>query len=356
MPDRAHSATGRIRSGCSQEMHVPSREKLLEVIAIQTEVARLGLDLGSVMNLVVDRTLGLVGAEGAAVEMAEGDEMVYRAAAGRAAGSLGLRLGRGSSLSGLCVQQGLALRCDDALSDPRTDRAACERLGLRSMVVVPLRHHGVTVGVLKAMSSRVARFDERDVEVLELLSELVGAAMYFATRYSPSELFHKATHDSLTNLPNRSLFLDRLRASLAHAERDGKPLAIVMLDLDGLKPINDTHGHRAGDAALLEFARRLTACVRQSDTAARLGGDEFGVLLRPLAAEGGLATTLSRLELQVNGSFLFEGHSLPLAASMGAASCPDDSLDVGELLDLADQRMYSRKRETQRPSRAIAFN
>ncbi len=335
---------------------MPSREKLLEVISIQTEVARLGLDLAGVMSLVVDRTLGLVGADGAAVEMAEGDEMVYRAAAGRASGSLGLRLGRGSSLSGLCVRQGLALRCDDALTDPRTDRAACERLALRSMVVVPLRHHGVTVGVLKAMSSQVAQFGDRDVELLELLSELVGAAMYFATRYSPSELFHKATHDSLTDLPNRALFLDRLRSLLAHAERDGQPLAVVMLDLDGLKPINDTHGHRAGDAVLLEFARRLTACVRQSDTAARLGGDEFGVLLRPVAPQGGLASTLGRLERQVNGHFEFEGRTLPLAASMGAASCPDDSLDVGQLLDLADQRMYSRKRDTQRSPHTIAFS
>ena len=196
---------------------MPSREKLLEVIAIQTEVARLGLDLGGLMNLVVGRTLNLAHADGAAVEMAEGDDMVYRAAAGMAANSLGLRLKRGASLSGLCVREGRALHCDNTLTDPRTDRAACEKLGLRSMIVVPLRHDGETVGVLKAMSSKVGHFNERHVALLELLSDLVGAAMYFATRYAPGELFHKATHDGLTDLPNRSLFLDRLRASLAQA-------------------------------------------------------------------------------------------------------------------------------------------
>ncbi|MFX8067458.1 GGDEF domain-containing protein, partial [Acinetobacter baumannii] len=79
------------------------------------------------------------------------------------------------------------------------------------------------------------------------------------------------------------------------AARDRQPLAVVVLDINGLKPINDHHGHRAGDAALQEFARRLSAGVRQSDTAARLGGDEFGVLLRPLAAEGGLDATIRRL-------------------------------------------------------------
>lgn len=326
---------------------MPSREKLLEVIAIQTEVARLGLDLGGLMNLVVQRTLGLVGADGAVVELAEGEDMVYRAAAGMASGSLGLRLKRGASLSGLCVAEGRTLHCDDALDDPRTDRAACERLGLRSMVVVPLRHQGETVGVLKAMSRRVGQFDSRDFALLGMLSDLVGASMYFATRYAPHELFHKATHDGLTDLPNRSLFLDRLRSSLSQAVRDGLPLAVLMLDMNGLKPINDRHGHRAGDAALLEFSRRLSAGVRTSDTAARLGGDEFGVLLRPLAAEGGLEATLNRLTQQLNGNFEFEGRQLPVGASIGAARFPEDGTDIAQLIELADQRMYRHKRALQ---------
>jgi diguanylate cyclase (GGDEF)-like protein len=326
---------------------LPSREKLLEVIAIQTEVSRLGPDVGGLISLVVRRTLGLVGADGAAVELAEGEDMVYRAAAGMASGSLGLRLRRDASLSGLCVREGRALRCDDALADPRADRAACERLGVRSLVVVPLRHGGETVGVLKAMSTQVACFDERHVALLEMVSEQVGAALYFATRYAPQELFHKATHDGLTDLPNRSLFLDRVRSSLSQAVRDGKPLAVLMLDMDGLKPINDRFGHRTGDAALQEFSRRLIAGVRQSDTAARLGGDEFGVLLRPLAAEGGLEATLGRLSQQLNGSFEFEGRLLRVAASVGAACFPEDGADAAQLIELADQRMYGRKRALQ---------
>lgn len=328
---------------------MPSREKLLEVIAMQTEVAGLGLDLdfGHLLDLVARRTLALVDADGAVLEMAEGDEMVYRAAAGMAEGTLGLRLKRHHSLSGLCVSQGQALRCDDALTDPRADRAACQRLGLRAMVVVPLRHHGVTIGVLKAMSRQPARFDDRHVALLGMVSELVAAAMFFATRYAPGELFHKATHDSLTDLPNRALFLDRMHASLAQAVRDRQPLAVMMLDMNGLKPINDRHGHRAGDAALLEFARRLSAGVRQSDTAARLGGDEFGVLLRPLSADGGLEATMRRLSRDLNGHFDFEGQALGVGASMGAACFPEDGADVARLLELADQRMYQHKRRTQ---------
>ncbi|MCE4557464.1 sensor domain-containing diguanylate cyclase [Pelomonas cellulosilytica] len=325
---------------------MPSRGKLLEVIALQTEVAALGwdLDLGRLLGLVAQRTVGLVAADGAAVQLAEGDEMVYRATAGMADGSLGLRLKRHQSLSGVCAEQGLSLICDDALADPRVDSAACARLGLRSTLVVPLRHHGETVGVLKAMSRRVGHFGAPHRALLDMVSELVASALYFATRYAPHELFHKATHDSLTDLPNRALFLDRLHASLAQAVRDRQPLAVMMLDMNGLKPINDHHGHRAGDAALLEFARRLNGGVRQSDTAARLGGDEFGVLLRPLAAEGGLEATMRRLSMQINGSFEFEGRQLQVGASMGAARFPEDGSDVSALIDLADQRMYHHKR------------
>jgi diguanylate cyclase (GGDEF)-like protein len=267
-----------------------------------------------------------------------------------AEGNLGLRLERSHSLSGLCVAEGRALSCEDALQDPRCDRAACERMGLRSMVVVPLRHHGVTVGVLKAMSRQAGHFVDRHLALLKLVSELVAAAMYFATRFAPGELFHKATHDGLTDLPNRSLFMDRLYACMAQAQRDGQPLAVLMLDMNGLKAINDSCGHRAGDAALLAFSRRLAGALRQSDTAARLGGDEFGVLLRPLSADGGLAVTMRRLVGQINGSVEFEGRLLPVGASMGAASFPEDGADVTRLLELADQRMYRDKRALQHAS------
>lgn len=328
---------------------MPSQEKLLEVIAMQTEVAALGLelDLGALLDLVVRRTWSLVDADGAALEMAEGADMVYRAAAGMATDCLGMRLRISSSMSGLCVAEGKALRCDDAMTDPRTDPVACERLGLRSMAMVPLRHHGVTVGVLKAMSREAYRFNDTHLALMSMVSDLVASTMYFATRYAPGELFYKATHDSLTDLPNRALFIDRLHASLAQAARDRQPLAVVVLDINGLKPINDHHGHRAGDAALQEFARRLSAGVRQSDTAARLGGDEFGVLLRPLAAEGGLDATIRRLSRQLEGSFEFEDRLLRVGASIGAACFPEDGAEVAHLIELADQRMYRQKRGLQ---------
>lgn len=323
---------------------MPSQQQLLEIISIQTDIAKRGLDLGGVMQLVVERTLPLIGADGAVIELAEGDDMVYRAAAGIANPHLGLRLPRGTSLSGQCVAAGKILRCNDSETDPRVNREACRAVGLRSMMVMPLRHLNTTVGVLKAMSGQVNKFQARDEKLLGLLSELIGAAMFHATQLNLDELFYKATHDSLTELANRSLFMDRLRNMVASAGREHSPAALLMLDMDGLKQLNDRHGHRAGDAALKEFGRRIKAISRQTDTVARLGGDEFAIILLPVDPGSGVQSVIARLESQITQPFEFEGTNYPLNASIGAANFPEDSQDFEKLLEIADQRMYAVKR------------
>ena len=155
-----------------------------------------GLDLGDVIALVSTRAQQLTRASGAVVELAEGDEMVYRATSGIAAQHLGLRLKRKNSLSGLCVAEGRPLCCDDSDTDDRVDRTACRKIGLRSMIVVPLRHHDVVVGVLKVMAGAPHAFDDSDVHILGLMSDLIAAAMFHAAK--TSELFIQATHDAMT--------------------------------------------------------------------------------------------------------------------------------------------------------------
>ena len=188
-----------------------------------------------------DVTISML-ADGAAVELAEGHEMVYRAASGMAQGSLGLRLRRDSSLSGLCMTEGQAIRCDDALTDPRADQAACQRLGIRSILLVPLRHQGEAVGVLKAMSRHASQFDAHDLAVLELLSGLVGAAMYYAARYAPNELFHQATHDGLLQITRQTRLLEKnpaLEASVRLRLPYIEPLNLLQIEL--------IKRHRAGE-------------------------------------------------------------------------------------------------------------
>lgn len=323
---------------------LPTSQTLLEIVRAQTEIAKLGLDLGGVMAFVTERVQRLTRASGAIVELAEGEEMVYRAASGSAANQLGLRLARRGSLSGLCVEQGEVLCCDDSESDPRVDREACRRVGLRSMLVTPLKHLDTVVGVLKVASPELAAFSEGDVQTLALMSELIAAAMFHAAQHETSELYIRATRDALTGLPNRALFYDRLRQSFLLAQRNAAKLGILNLDLDRLKPINDTYGHRAGDAAIREAAQRMARVARKSDTVARVGGDEFAVILPDIASRADAEAQSQRLTEEVRSPFAFEGQKLDLAVSIGVAIFPEDATDMTALIDRADQSMYETKR------------
>lgn len=323
---------------------MPQSDKLLRIIAIHSEVAELGLDLAGVMSLAVLRTLELVDSEGAVIELSEGDDLVYRAASGAMSGQLGARVRRQRSLSGSCLAERRSLICHDTESDPRVDVDACRRVGVRSMVVIPLTHAGEPVGVLKAGSTRVGVFDADDAATLELLAKMVGTAMYWATRYGKDSLFFRATHDPLTGLANRSLFMDRLRRAVLQAQRTAAAVGVLIVDMDGLKRINDEHGHAAGDMALVTFAKLLSSVAREADTVARLGGDEFGVILSPPSAGDGLELVVERYQIQLDARFEVHGALLSVQGSVGAAAIPHDVQDISGLLELADRRMYEAKR------------
>lgn len=323
---------------------MPTRETLLQIIDVHSNVAQLGLDLVGVMHHVVMQTLPLVQADGAAIELLEADELVYRAVAGTATSQAGQRLPLTGSLSGLCLQQGDALVCDDAEQDPRVDLDACRRVGLRAMVVIPLKFQATTVGVLKAMSRKPRHFSPDNVRALELLSKVVGGAMHWASCYGRDDLFRRATHDDLTGLPNRSLFMDRLALALYQAGRQPPAVGVLAIDMDGLKQINDDLGHAAGDAALVEFSRRLHRAARGSDTVARIGGDEFAVLFLPSAAEDALHTTVQRFQRALDAPFEWQGQPRWLGGSVGGALYPLDGVEPGPLLARADLRMYEAKR------------
>jgi diguanylate cyclase (GGDEF)-like protein len=309
-----------------------------------TEIVKLGLDLNGVMEMVVRQAELITKAAGAVVELVDGEDMVYRAVSGMARGQLGLRIPRRGSLAGRCVEAARPLRCDDSETDPLVNRDACRRVGLRSMVIVPLLFRGEAVGALKILSPSPRAFGDRDVNVLNLMSELIAASMYHAARFGADELFLRATQDSLTGLANRAYFYDRLRHALVRGQRESRSVGVLMLDMDGLKGINDTYGHRAGDAALLEFARRISQDARQSDTVARLGGDEFAVVLCGVEGRDDVLLAAERITQWSAGAFHFAGEDLALGASIGTAVFPDDGEDPDALVEMADREMYAMKR------------
>src|SRR5262249_46859850 len=154
-----------------------SADMLSEIVETQGAIATAGLAIDDVLAIVAERSRRIAGANAAVVELPEGDEMVYRAATGDAARYLGLRLPIASSLSGRCLTSGEVQLCDDAESDPRVDADACRKVGVRSMIVVPLVHRARTVGVLKVMSRAPAKFSEATGVVLAVMAGLIAAAL-----------------------------------------------------------------------------------------------------------------------------------------------------------------------------------
>ena len=154
---------------------------------------------------------------------------------------------------------------------------------------------------------------------------------------------HQATHDALTDLPNRLLFTDRLERAIAHAARNGSPVGVLYVDLDRFKDVNDTLGHDAGDRLLEITARRLQECGRYEDTVARLAGDEFAVLLPHLAEAGDVLLVADRVLAAMQEPVVMGPHTLRNAGSVGVAVYPHDGETPQDLLNAADAAMYRAK-------------
>lgn len=153
-----------------------------------------------------------------------------------------------------------------------------------------------------------------------------------------------AHYDMLTHLPNRSLFYDRLGQAILMAKRHQRGIALLYMDLDGFKKVNDTLGHHVGDLLLVEAAERLRLCVRESDTLARLGGDEFTLILNDINERKDVAMVSKKIIESIAVPFDLEGHAVHIGVSIGIAIYPDDAGVVeGELLIVADKAMYAAK-------------
>jgi diguanylate cyclase (GGDEF)-like protein/PAS domain S-box-containing protein len=158
------------------------------------------------------------------------------------------------------------------------------------------------------------------------------------------ELLHRARHDALTRLPNRSLLNDSLATAIAFARRHRKALAVGFLDVDGLKAVNDLHGHGAGDRVLSGVASRIRATLRQSDSVGRVGGDEFVIVLSEIAHAGDAAFVADKLLQAIAAPYKVAGRDVSVTASLGLALYPDDGVTAEDLVANADAAMYAAKR------------
>lgn len=192
---------------------------------------------------------------------------------------------------------------------------------------------------------QVLRHGAHDFLTYGALERLNEALTHALERHRATErVAHLAHHDSLTGLPNRLLFEQRLQASISRASRKHEQLAVLYVDLDDFKPINDRYGHDAGDRVLQTVANRILATVRDYDTPARLGGDEFAIVLNSLEHAHEAATVAERVHAALSRAVDLGDHRVPLGCSIGVAVFPDAGTTARELLLEADRAMYRVKR------------
>ena len=208
---------------------------------------------------------------------------------------------------------------------------------------VPLNSSKGIIGALVVQSySGEVRYTEQDKSLLQFVSNQIASAI--VRKQNEALLQYIAHHDPLTDLPNRELFHDRLQTALARARRNKERLAVLYIDLDGFKEVNDGHGHAVGDLLLQEVAQRIRRCLRESDTVGRIGGDEFVVLLNNITLPEHGAVVAEKIRAVLDRPFELAGQRLHISSSIGVAAYPEHGDDNKQLIRHADEAMYAAKK------------
>jgi diguanylate cyclase (GGDEF)-like protein len=310
-------------------------------------------DLSAVVRKITEAAVRTLDIERASVWLYNDDRTeihcidLYERGAGRH--SDGLELAASSYPTYFkALEQERTIAAQDARSDPRTSefrKTYLEPLGITSMMDTHIRLGGEPVGIMcceHVGSARQWALEEQSFA--GSMADLVALAMEARERRrAEATIRHLAYHDGLTDLPNRTLFQDRLSVALAQARRKERMLAVVFLDLDRFKLVNDTVGHAGGDELLRRIAERLKGLVREGDTVARLGGDEFTLLLPEIDKEDDTVDIARRILDRIAQPLTLDEHHFHVSASIGIATYPEDGDDAETLLRNADTAMYGAK-------------
>jgi diguanylate cyclase (GGDEF)-like protein len=245
----------------------------------------------------------------------------------------------GLGAGGRAAAEGRLIVIEDYAAHDRNLSAYAED-GISAALAAPVLEHGEVVGSLVVATHRAGRtYSRAEREMLLAFAEHASLALTDAK--TVADAIYQALHDSLTGLPNRQLLIDRLRHALARASRAGTSVALLFVDLDTFKNVNDSYGHAAGDVLLREAAIRLLSCIRAADTAARFGGDEFVVLVEDVE-DARLATVANRILEVMNEPFDVQGREIFIGASIGIAIGDNESDDLLRNADLALYRAKSK--------------
>jgi diguanylate cyclase (GGDEF)-like protein len=296
--------------------------------------------LGTILNGVVE----MLGAETGSVMLVEDEELRGVAAVGNER-ALGARLAFGEGIAGRVAAVRNALLINGEASDGAFPGLLPRRTPVDSALSVPMIERDQLIGVLNIGAPATHVFNHRDLEAARAFAEYAAAAiakarLYDNSRRKSEELAYRATHDALTGLPNRSMLRDRLLRDDAAASCG----ALLFVDLDGFKAVNDMLGHAGGDVLLEAVAGRLISSVSTSDTAARVGGDEFAVFVTGGSDLRPAITVAERLIQRLSEQFVVFDQTVSVSASIGIAQLGVHGHSFEELFQAADHALYDAKK------------
>jgi diguanylate cyclase (GGDEF)-like protein/PAS domain S-box-containing protein len=275
----------------------------------------------------------------------DGKQLVIKASSGWSGEYQGRRTVpvRPGSRVDLVLSRREPLAIGDLTADPRFSNSPLVKLGVRSGIQVPIFGTAGTFGILSAHALEARHFSEEDVTFLQSVANILAVAI--ERKSAEQRLAYLAQFDALTGLPNRHLFHDRLLQTIAHARRNGHPMAVLFIDLDRFKLVNDTQGHSAGDKLLKEAAARLSECVRGVDTVGRFGGDEFGAIVADLSKPGDAGVVAQKVLDAIAQPFKLDERDTYVSASVGITLFPADGDNPEALVMNADTAMYRAKEQ-----------
>jgi len=297
-----------------------------------------------VLQLILASAFELLEASSGFIMLLEGpDNLVVACRAGGAADE-GERLALGEGIATRVVREREPLLVQGTVSEQG-------RLESESAVCVPLINREDVLGVLILKGAPDHVYSEHDLRAVSLFAEhaaiaVANARLYEAERALSDQLSHQVVHDPLTGAANRVLVSDRMNQALARVHRAECSMAVLFIDVDDFKLVNDELGHGVGDHVLTAIAQRLSACVRPTDTVGRFGGDEFVIVCEDLAGDAGAMDIAHRVLRALENPFTTPSGDRTLSASIGVATCNVHNLmEADDLIRAADRAMYRAKME-----------
>ncbi len=225
---------------------------------------------------------------------------------------------------------------------PQTEQIQLMKMNVKSLIAIPIFIDHTWWGFIGFDQCRHQKtWSADEMDSLKTAARIFGAAI--SRQEAEEKLTHLATHDYLTGLPNRMLFADRFNLALARSIRSSEKIAVISIDLDKFKAVNDTFGHLAGDRVLVETANRLVSALRGSDTCARIGGDEFGVVAEGIRNKADVMRVMEKMTAALKNPIIENDKEIWVSASMGAALYPDNGKALEILMNAADKALYQVK-------------